>query len=276
MILPYQCFVVASGGDKETYMFKRILELLPAVCLATGAASAQSPFVGAWKLDASKSRFPDEMKVQSKGANTYAFDFAGSAETIVVDGSDQPGVGGTLLSVRAEAPDTWIVKRKQDSRLLINATWKLSADGRTLTDYFRGFNSDGSTLSIDYVYQRAGGGSDFAADWQSVKETINSRLVMDVKEFEGDGLTFITPPQRNTRNLKFDGKDYPSEGPNAVAGASSSLRRVDERTLMITDKYNGKVTATEEIELSNDLKTLTMKVHIAGREKPNVMVFERG
>jgi hypothetical protein len=45
---------------------------------------------------------------------------------------------------------------------------------------------------------------------------------------------------------------------------------------VITDKYNGKVTATEEIELSNDLKTLTMKVHIAGREKPNVMVFERG
>jgi hypothetical protein len=51
---------------------------------------------------------------------------------------------------------------------------------------------------------------------------------------------------------------------------------VDERTLVITDKADGKVVSdTEEIGLSADLKTLTMTVHIAGRDKPNVMVFER-
>jgi hypothetical protein len=50
---------------------------------------------------------------------------------------------------------------------------------------------------------------------------------------------------------------------------------VDERNLVITDKADGKVTDTEEIGLSDDLKNLTITVHIAGREKPNVMVFER-
>ena len=50
---------------------------------------------------------------------------------------------------------------------------------------------------------------------------------------------------------------------------------MDERTLATTDKAHGKVTDTEEIELSADLKTLTITVHIAGRDKPNVMVFER-
>ncbi len=35
------------------------------------------------------------------------------------------------------------------------------------------------------------------------------------------------------------------------------------------------VTDTEEIALSTDLKTLTITVHVAGRDKPNVMVFER-
>ena len=49
------------------------------------------------------------------------------------------------------------------------------------------------------------------------------------------------------KNVKFDGKDYPNEGPNAGRGASSSIRRVDERTLVITDKYDGKVTDSEEI-----------------------------
>ena len=258
-------------------MFKRILEILPAICLATGMAwAAKSPFIGEWKLDPSKSSMPDEMKVESKGGNTYSFDFGGGPEAIVVDGSDQPGgYGGTQLSVKAEAPDTWIVERKKDGRLLIKATWKLSKDGSTLTDYYREFESDGSTLSMDYIYQRTGGGSGFAADWQSIKETMNSPFLIQVKEFQGDGLSFITPSEHKTKNLKFDGKDYPNEGPNAGRGASSSIRRVDEGTLVITDKAGGRVTDTEDIGLSADLKTLTITVHVPGRDKPIVMVFER-
>ena len=74
----------------EASVFKRILKILPAVCLATGIAwAAESPFIGEWKLDPSNSRMPDEMKVQSKGGNQYTFDFGVGPETIVVDGSDQ-------------------------------------------------------------------------------------------------------------------------------------------------------------------------------------------
>lgn len=63
--------------------------------------------------------------------------------------------------------------------------------------------------------------------------------------------------------------------PNAGPGASSSLRRVDDRTLVITDKRDGKVTDTEEFALSTDLKILTMTVHIVGCDKPVVLTFER-
>lgn len=214
---------------------------------------------------------PDEMKVQHEGGNKYTFDFGGGAETVGVDGTDQPGYGGTLLSVKAEAPDRWTVERKKEGRLLIKATWKLAKDGGTLTDEFRQFNPDGSLLSMDYVYQRNGGGSGFAADWQSIKETMNSPFLMEVKEFQGDGLSFIIPSEHNTKSLKFDGKDYPS----GDRGGSSSIRRVGERNLVVTNKMRGKVTATEEIAISADLKTLMMTVHVPGREKPIVMVFER-
>jgi hypothetical protein len=258
----------------EVSMFKRMVKMLPAVCLATGMAWAtESPFIGEWKLDPSKSRLPDEMKVASDGGNKYAFDFGSGAEQIVVDGTDQPGNDGTLLSVNPKAPDNWIVERKKDGRLLIRATWKLSKDGRTLTDYFRGFESDGSTLSMDYVYRRTGGGSGFAADWQSIKETMNSPYLIQVKEFRGDGLSLITPAQ--TKNVKFDGKDYPDEGPSARRGASASVLRLDERALVLTDKIDGKVIDTEAIGVSPNLKTLTITVQIPGREKPNVMVFKR-
>ena len=268
--------IVVPRTAKEACVFKRILAVLPTVCLATGTAwAAVSPFIGEWKLDPTRSRLPDEMKVESKGDNKYAFDFGVGTETIVVDGSDQPGYGGTLLSVKADAPDTWIVRRKKDGRLLIRATWKLSKDGGELTDYFREFEPDGSTLSVDYVYQRAGGGSGFAADWQSIKETMNSSFSMEVKDLEGDGLSFITPSQHKTKNVKFEGEGHTNDGPNADRGTSSSMRRVDERTLVITDKAGGKVTDTQEIGLSANLKTLTMTVRIAGRNKPTVLVFER-
>jgi hypothetical protein len=50
---------------------------------------------------------------------------------------------------------------------------------------------------------------------------------------------------------------------------------VAEHTLVVTDEYDGKVRVTEEFVLSTDLRTLTMTVHIAGGDKPDVLVFER-
>jgi hypothetical protein len=261
-------------------MFKRLILLLPALCLATcltaGAVwAAESPFIGAWKLDPARTRMPDEMKVGRKGGGAYAFDFGGGVETVVVDGADQPGgYGGTLLSVKAEAPDTWIVERRKDGRLQLHARWKLSRDGRTLTDYFRQFGSSGAMFSMDYVYRRVGRGSGFAGDWRSIKETMNSPYPFRVTGFQGDGLSFFTGLEKKTQNVKFDGKDYPTEGPFAV-GASASAQRLDARTLVITDKLKGKVVDTETVGLSADLKTLTVTTFAPGSDRPSVLVFER-
>lgn len=259
-------------------MLNRTLLMLSAMCVATTVGRpTRDPFIGKWTLVPSRSRMPDEMKVQSRGGNTYAFDFGGGAvETIVVDGSDQPGLGGTRLSVKANAPDTWIVTRKNGDRLLLSATWKLSTDGARLTDYFREREADGSTFSVDYVYERIGGGSGFAADWRSVKETINSPFLLEVREFQGDGLSFVDPLARKTRDLKFERTNGAPRGvPDAGKGVSSSLRRVGERALVITNKYDGEVSNTEEFALSADLATLTMTVRIVGRDRPYVLVFER-
>ncbi len=257
-------------------MLKRILAILPAVCLATAmTASAQKQFIGQWTLDSSKSRTPDEMKIQSQGDNKYSFDFGGGAETIIADGTDQPGNRGTQLSAKQEAPDTWIIERKKDGQLMLRATWKLSSDGSTLTDYYRQFQPDGSTLSLDYVYQRTGPGSGFAADWQSIKETRNTPLSMEVKAYEGDGLSFITGSQQRTENVKFDNRNYPEDPSNTAQGATIAARRVDKHNLIIVHMLNEKLIGTENINLSDDLKTLTMTMHFADSNKPRVMVFQR-
>ena len=49
-----------------------------------------------------------EMKVEVVGENKYAFTFGpGAVDTIVADGTDQPAMQGTTLSVTVEGPNNW-------------------------------------------------------------------------------------------------------------------------------------------------------------------------
>jgi hypothetical protein len=54
----------------------------------------------------------------------------------------------------------------------------------------------------------------------------------------------------------YDGKDNPVTG-NSPYGNTASLTRVDAKTVRITSKQDGKVTATSTIVLSADGKTRT-------------------
>ncbi len=257
-------------------MFKRTFQLLLVACLATGALwAANDPFVGDWKLNPSRSKLTDVMKVESLGGNKYAFDFGGGAERIVADGTDQRGIYGTVLSVTVEGPDSWKVVRKKDGRMLLTATWKLSQDGNTLSDNYTEFQPNGSPFTVSYLYKRTAAGPGFAGTWESTIAMVNSAFVLQIRPYEGNGLSFIHSSEEVTRNVKFDGKDYPNVGRGIAQGSTFSARRVDERTLEITDKIKGKITKTEQIELSPDLKALTRTVRPVGQREPNIFVFER-
>ncbi|HXX23572.1 MAG TPA: hypothetical protein VEO19_10520 [Terriglobia bacterium] len=252
-------------------MSKRIFQLLLVACLVTGALwAADDPFVGKWKLNPSKIKLTDEMKVTAVGANKYVFDFGGGdPETIVADGTDQPGHFGTTLSVTVEGPRTWKVVSKQGGRTLVTAIWTLSSDGNTLNDDFRG------RLNLNYVYKRTSAGSGFVGTWESTSEQVSSAVEIQIQPYEGDGLSFNTPGEHEIQNIRFDGKDYPDVGPHLPAGYAASGRRVNERTLELTDKLDGKVLDTRQIRISSDLKTLTMTVHYVRRSSPNIRVFDR-
>jgi hypothetical protein len=258
-------------------MSKHIFQILLTVALIGSTAwAASDPFIGTWKLNPSRSQLTDEMKVQALGANKYAFDFGGGKPIpVVADGTDQPGNFGISLAVTVEGPHTWKVVRKKDGRLLISATWELSKDGSTLTDHFTGYQANGSMMRLDYVYMRSGGGSGFAGTWDSTKEKVNSAFEVQIRPYQDNGLSFVNPAQESTQNMEFDGKDYPNRGPNVVAGSASSGHRVNESTLEIADKMNGKITDTRQLKLSPNLKTLTMTVRLIGRSKPNILVFDR-
>jgi hypothetical protein len=63
---------------------------------------------------------------------------------------------------------------------------------------------------------------------------------------------------------------------NGDTGSAYSGRRVNERSLEITEKSKGKITGTRQIELSPDLKTLTVTVRLAGQNRPkSFLVYDR-
>jgi hypothetical protein len=259
-------------------MLKRTAQwLLVASLITTSLRAADNPFVGKWKLNGSKSRLPDEMKVKKVSANKYAFAFEGGefAETIVADGTDQPGVFGTTFSVTVEGPNSWKVVRKTDGKILLTANWKLSVDGNTLDDDFTLIQPNGSKFNVYYVYKRTAGGPGFDGTWDSTRETVSSVFELQIQPYESDGLTFVIPSQGTVKNLNFDGKDYAYERPNVKAKFASSMRRVDERTLAVTDKVDGKLAGTEEIKISPDHNVLTMTIQSVGQTRPEIRVFDR-
>lgn len=258
-------------------MSKLTFPLLLSVCAVTGTLwAADDPFAGKWKLNPSKSKLTDEMKVAAAGPNRYAFTLGpGGTETIAADGTDQPGLYGSTLSVAVEGPSTWKVVRKKNGRTLLVGIWKLAEGGNTLDDDFTGYRADGSKLHLHYIYERTAGGPGFLGTWDSTSEEVNSAVELEIQPYGDNGLSFVNQAQHATQNMKFDGKDYPSLGPNAVSGSVSSGRRVNERTLELTDKMKGKVMDTRQLMLSPDSNMLTMTVHPAGRGKPNILVFDR-
>jgi hypothetical protein len=271
-------------------MFDRIFQLLLAACLSTSSiAATNDPFVGKWKVNPSKSKLIDEMKVEVAGANKYTLTFGpGEVDTVVADGSEQPALSGTTLSITVKGPNRWELIRKLKGRTLLTADWTLSGDGKTLNDAFMQYLPsgmtlfsqplpDGSKLLLPYVYERTAGNSGFPGTWDSESAKVKAGIELQIQPEEDDGLSFKRSDEEMVKRIKLDGNDYPDLDSNGGdKGTAYSGRRVNERNLEITYKSKGQTTGTRQIELSTDFKTLTMTERLVGQSRPkSILVFDR-
>jgi hypothetical protein len=89
---------------------------------------------------------------------------------------------------------------------------------------------------------------------------LDSGIELAIQPYEGDGLTLISPIVGGTQNIKFDGKDN---------------RRVNQRSLEMTKTSQGQTRVTQ-MEVSTDLKTLTINVYLANaKQLATILVFDR-
>jgi len=91
-----------------------------------------------------------------------------------------------------------------------------------------------------------------------------------------DGISGDGKPIHVEWSGKFDGKDYPVTGdPNAD---TRSYMKVNDRTLHVTAKKNGKVIATAHTTVSNDGKSRSATVTGTtpkGKKFKNVVVYDK-
>ena len=246
------------------------------VAIASLAASsfwtASDPFVGKWRLDVSRSTIVDDMRVEALGPNKYAFNFEGGpTETIVADGTDQPGLPGTTLAVKADDERGLTVVRKQDGKVIVSARWKLSPDGGVLHDAFTGLQPDGSMLTVNQIFRRISGTSGFAGVWESTTKPSGLKLELGIQPYGNKGLTFVSAGPN--RSVTFDAREHPAS--DAKDGLTLSGRRLGPRVMEYMEKNRGKIQRSRRFQLSRDGRTLTETLRSAGQVAPNVLVFER-
>jgi hypothetical protein len=125
-------------------------------------------------------------------------------------------------------------------------TWKLNEAKSTF--------ASGATKNTTVVYEAAG---------DNVKVTV-------------EGIDKDDKPTHNEWTGKFDGKDYPVTGdPNTD---TRSLKKIDDHSLGLTGKKDGRVVTTGRIVVSADGKTRTVSTSgtdSMGRMMKSIAVYDK-
>ncbi len=258
-------------------MLIRILGVLASTCLASATLlAADSSMVGKWKLNPDKSTLTGlQEKIEDLGGGKFKFTFGDDEETIVMDGKEHAAKYGGMWSVKKEGPNSWKSVRTRDGKVTSTSTWTVSEDGQIFTSTTDGTRADGSTFNSVFKAKRIAGSSGLAGTWESTEMKPGSPTEWEIATYDGDGLSFITPANKERLDLKFDGKDYPDKGPRVAEGTTASGKRIDARTIEVSYKLKGKLVSTERTELSEDGKTLTTTVTFPGVTKSEIDIYER-
>ena len=192
-----------------------------------------------------------------------------------MNGGDQPSGFGDTASWKETGPSDWLIVHKMDGKVTRSATLKISNDERTMTRTTNGTRPDGSSYAMDFKATRISGTKGLAGTWEIITLKMDSYGEWDIDPYDGDGLSFVTPSEKERQDMKFDGKYYPDQGPTVPPGSTSSARRMNARTIDWTDKLKDKVLDHQELKTSDDGKTLTVVTRDTGEKSPQVMVYDR-
>jgi hypothetical protein len=231
--------------------------MLAILCCCT-IASAQSAFVGTWKLNQAKSHLTgDKVTYSSTADGTMKETTAVGSYTFKTDGRPYTTPFDSTVTWKQTGPSTWTTEDRQKDVLLATEIISVSDDGKTMTVISTGTNPDGKDFHDTEVYIRTAGTSGLMGTWKSEKMKSSTSEVMEFAANGSDGIAWILPEIKASLDLTFDGKDVVPVGPTVPEGLTISATKNGAKSFNFVEKMNGKALVQGTLSVSPDGKTLT-------------------
>ena len=223
--------------------------------------AADPPYAGRWQVNEDKSDYGPAFNFAREESGALRLTEGDRSYIVRFDGKEYPHpLGGVVRWTQLDAR-SWQMTLTQNRKVIGDAIYRLSYDGRTLTT--RPKSGPGSTL----VYRRTSEErQDLVGAW-SLKTASDSTLELAVAE--GYDLVVSHGPAKLKAN--FDGRDYqPQSGPETVR-----ISKVGGDGFSLTVSINGKPVAVDTFTVSADGQTLTQVGGAFARPPAHTIVYER-
>ena len=248
--------------------------LLLLCTLVSAGIAADLPHAGKWKINLAKSDFGQtSITFESLPGGEWQTTSFGVTYKFKMDAKDYPDNMGGAAAWKAVDANTWELVAKANGKVTETDTFKLGADGKTLTDSAKQMKADGGSIDSTTVYERASGGPSLAGKWKTKKVSGASGMV-EITASGPDGLIFKDPDMGMSCDGKLDGKDYPCTGPMLPPGFTAAWKNAG-RSLDFTVKKDGKPFFKATYTVAADGKSMTeIGAPASGGDKFKI-VFDR-
>jgi hypothetical protein len=256
---------------------RSIIEVVFVLALASVAMAADDPFVGTWQLNINQiqpaqtpaTTTPDSVLLLQNG--TFQCLNCDPKINIRADGSDQAvplqkTYNYDVMAMKIVDDKTTESIAKKDGKVLYTTRNTISADGKTSIVeivYPEGSNQGSVKLTYERVAEGPPGSHAVSGTWRRQNINLSGNVNRPANALT---ITFKSSPDGlissgslvGSSDAKVDGKEYP--GPGTVPGVTVSLNRVNEHTIDLIRKRDGKIVNVAHVMVSEDGKIMTIKL----------------
>jgi hypothetical protein len=233
------------------------------VLLSPGLVMAQSPFDGTWIAKSEDTQLPQRPEVYSLRGGVYECESCMPKIKVNADGKDYPLAGtpySSTIAVRVMDDHTVQITEKMKDKVVYEELDKVSDDGNTLhQDITDTAAPNGEPVKGEETFQRVGGAAGagvhvISGSWQAEKIKFNSENGAMVTYHSTEKGLRASNPGGEGYDAKFDGKEYLVQGD--PVRSTVSLRKINDHTIVETDRQDGRVHYILRMSVSPDGKTM--------------------
>jgi len=238
-------------------------------------SAADTPWVGTWKLDPSKSHMTGETITFSQAQNgklRFSDDSTFSDE-FAIDGKEYRSAFGRTTTWKAAGERAWDSETKMGGLTVTKKHFELSADEKMLMVTTTGINPNGTPFRIVAKFDRIGSGKGLLGRWRTTSLDISPLDLLVLSSPAPGVLRWLYVAEKQTFEGKPDGRPYPVNGPTVPKTLTMSFKIKSPAVLSYTYRTGGKPETYGLQTLASDRQSFTDAYWHPGKKSETVTEF---